>query len=122
MSNGLQVRNYGIRMVANLTGDFSTSLDLDLAVDDFASDRTSCPDEQTSTYNEISVKAALYIGVLSGAFSVEDATLLDNYVRAVGQLCFDLAFHNQSIAGGDLTLNGNARSDDQRPNVRCGFM
>jgi hypothetical protein len=39
-------------MVANLTGDGSTSLDFDLAVGNFAGDRTSCPDEQTATYNE----------------------------------------------------------------------
>ena len=45
----------------------------------------------------------MYVGVLSGAFAVEDATLLDNYVRAVGQFCFDLTLHNKPIAGGDLT-------------------
>ncbi len=68
MSNGLQVRNCLIRMIANLTGYLSTSLNLDLAVRDFATDRASCPDEQTSTYNEITSKAALYIGILRWCF------------------------------------------------------
>jgi len=68
MSNGLQVRNCVIRMVANLTGNFSAPLDLDLAVRDFATDRASCPDEQTSTYNEITSKAALYIVILRWCF------------------------------------------------------
>ena len=84
VSHRLQIRDCAIRIGANLTGDFAASLNLDLAIRNLASNRASCSDEQPSTHDEIAVKAALDIGFLSGTFAVEDATLFDDYVRAVG--------------------------------------
>jgi len=39
------------------------------------------PDEQTPSHNEITVKRALYIGILRRAFSGEHASLLDKCCR-----------------------------------------
>jgi hypothetical protein len=103
--------------VANLPGDFTAAFDLDLAIGDLPRDPTARPDEQTPSHNEITVERALHIGILSRAFSFEDASLLDNDIRAVGQLCFDFAFHDQPIAGGYLTLDRDPWSDDQCPNI-----
>jgi hypothetical protein len=78
---------------------------------------TGRPNKQPLSCNQYTVERPLHIGILSRAFPVEDAALLDNHVRAVSQLCLDLTFHDQPIAGGDLTLYRYARADDQGPHI-----
>jgi len=98
----LQTRNL---IVADLPGDFAAALDLDVAIGDLARDPTRRLDEQTPAHNEVTVERTLYLSILSRAFPVKDAALLDNDIRAVGQLCFDFTLHDQPIAGGDLAFH-----------------
>ena len=106
--------------MANLAADSAAALDLDLAIGNLPRDSTRRPHDQPLSHDEIPLKRTLHIGFFGRAFPVEDASLLDDDVGAIGQFCFDFAFNDQPIAGGDLALDRYPRPDDQRPKIGFG--
>ena len=76
--------------MANLAADSAAPFNLDLTVTNIPGHSPSCPNDQSLSGDQFAVKGALNIGIFSRAFAIEDAPLLDDHIRAVGQLRFDV--------------------------------
>src|SRR5918996_1346563 len=105
----------GRSVIANtqLAGDLRTALELDLAVADVAGHPAAGMDRQTPAHREVAVVDAADLGLLDLAAAGEVARRLDLEHPCRLQGHFDLTLHDQTIAGGDLTLHLNAFADDQ---------
>jgi hypothetical protein len=97
--------------------NFTAAFDFDLAIHYRPGNPTSGADQQPLTDDEITLKEAVYIGIVDRAVVSEDVTLIDYHVLEIVQLCLHRAFHDQWVAGVNLARK---RRHKESPAVPSG--
>jgi hypothetical protein len=103
----LGAQGYGVRFVGpgllDCARDTAAGFDLDLSIRDRAGNMTASTDQEPLPYDEIALEAATHIGVLRGGMAVEDPGFSDDHVLTSLQCRLNRPFHNQTVAGINLT-------------------
>ena len=74
---------------------------------------TGGADQQPLAHHEIAFEAAAHLGIIDRCDAFEETGFGDIDVVAIVQIRFDSALDDEPRAGGDLTRQGNALSDNQ---------